>query len=193
MTHLTSDELVDAMEATLGADRLAHLRTCAVCAGQLAQLRAVLTDVGAVEVPEPSPLFWDRVSDNVRRAIADEAAAPPHAWRWFNWPVLAPIGALAALVLALVSAVPQGPDGVVQLQLGVSNLIETSDADPPADGEAHWELMAALIDEMNFDGEEPAAMTEMPGAADEAILQLSSAEQQELVRLLRAELDRSGG
>ena len=193
MTHLTADELVDAIEETLAAHRLAQLTACEACAGQLAQVRAVLTEVGAVEVSEPSPLFWDRLSDNVRRAIAEETAAPLHPWRWFNWPVLVPLGALTALVLALVSAVPQGPDAVLELQWAMSNSIETADADPPADGEAHWELMAALIDEVNFDGEEPAAMTAMPGAADQAILQLSSAEQQELMRLLRAELDRSGG
>jgi hypothetical protein len=193
MTHLSSDELVDAIEETLTVERLAHLTACDACAEQLAQLRGVLADVGGVEVSEPSPLFWEQLSVSVRRAIAEEAASSPRQWRWFNWPVLVPVGALGALVLALVSAVPQGADRLLQVQLAMSGATETLDADMPADADAHWDLMAALIGDLDFDGEEPTGMNAMPGTADQAVLQLSSAEQQELVRLLREELDRSGG
>ena len=38
MTHLTPDELIDAMEGLLAADRQGHLATCEKCQAQLAGL-----------------------------------------------------------------------------------------------------------------------------------------------------------
>ena len=44
MTHLTSDELIDAMEGMLAAERQAHLATCEQCRHELAGLSSVLNE-----------------------------------------------------------------------------------------------------------------------------------------------------
>jgi hypothetical protein len=188
MTHLSTDEVVDAVEQTLAVERQAHLAHCGHCAEQVARLRSVLTDVHRVEIPEPSPLFWERLSDNVRRAIASEPAPPRRRARWFEWPVLVPLGALAVLVLALVSAVPQGPAGLDQIRLALSAGGDALDADAPVDSpEAEWEMMAALVGDVDFDSDDHT-LAATPGAAEKVVMQLTSAERQELIRLVREEL-----
>jgi hypothetical protein len=62
MTHLTPDELIDAIEGLLAADRQAHLAACDECQSQLASLSMTLSDAKASGVPEPSPLFWQHFS-----------------------------------------------------------------------------------------------------------------------------------
>jgi hypothetical protein len=193
MTHLTPGELVDAVEQTLAPDRQRHLADCAPCREQLADLGGVLADVRAVEVPEPSPLFWERLSEYVRRSIAAVRPSPPRPARWFDWSVLAPLGALAVVVLALVAAVPHGAEEVARLRLAMSLAGDNLETEAPVDSDDHWELMAALVGDVDFDAVDQTGMTIAPGTADEVVLQLTSAEQEELVRLLREELERSGG
>jgi hypothetical protein len=192
MNHLTPDEFIDAVGQTLPPARQAHLHACEDCRLQVAQMTAMVREVRDVAVPAPSPLFWGHLSDRVRRAIAVEPAVPPAVARWFQWPVLVPLGALASLVLVLASAVPQR---VVQPRddgMAVAAIDDLHDADAPVDPEAHWELMAALIANVDFDADQ-SAMGGAPGAADAAVTQLTAAEQQELLRLLREELQHSGG
>jgi hypothetical protein len=191
MNHLTSEEIVAASEATLDATRQAHLDACGGCRMQVGQFAALLREVQAVAVPEPSPLFWDRFSDQVRTAIVAEPA-PRRLLRWFEWPVLAPLGALALLVIALASAVPRttlsSGDAIADASTSMSLPF-----DVPADEEAHWQLMAALLSDVDIAAADEAGITAAPGAADDAVLQMSSAEQEELLRLLREELGHSGG
>jgi hypothetical protein len=49
-------------------------------------------------------------------------------------------------------------------------------------------MMAALIGEVDLDTAEQAGMMVTPGTADKVALQLTSAEREELVRLVREEL-----
>jgi len=79
MTHLTSDELIDAMEGLLPAERQAHLAACDACRRELAELSSVLGEAKRVSVPEPSPLFWQHFSSRVRTAIA-AVALPAGGW-----------------------------------------------------------------------------------------------------------------
>ena len=58
MTHLTPDELIDAMEGLLAGERQSHLAACELCQRELAGLSNALTEAKQVSVPEPSPLFW---------------------------------------------------------------------------------------------------------------------------------------
>jgi hypothetical protein len=106
---------------------------------------------------------------------------------------LAPLGALAIVVLSLVSAVPQGSVEVWQAQLQVASKADLFEPIGAAgDVDASWDLMAALADDVDFDtGENGVAI--LPGAADRAAGHLTAAEQEELVRLLREELQGTGG
>ncbi len=116
MTHLRPDEYVDAIDETLAAERRTHLAGCAECRAQVAHLATLLGEVREVSVPEPSPLFWGSLSERIRVEVANEGV-PRREYRWFQWPVLAPLGALAIVVLALVSAVPQGSVELWQAQI----------------------------------------------------------------------------
>jgi hypothetical protein len=183
MTHLAPDELIDALDGTLAPLRRQHLDTCESCHLALGSLRATLGDVHAQEVPEPLPLFWDQLSTRVRVALHDEPAAPPR--RWFEWPVLAPLAGLALLVIALVSTMPSAPpapDTPLAAAFGDSRDVDAFVA------EADWALVAELMSDLDLDAAHDAGLAMMPGSADAALMYLSSAEQQELVRLLRDEL-----
>jgi hypothetical protein len=193
MTHLTADELVDAVDGRLSQVLQTHLAGCDGCREKLADLAGVLAEVRAVDVPEPSPLFWERLSDNVRSAVAADSARPPIVARWFEWPVLVPLGALALLVFALVSVVPQGAHDLWRTQLAMSTGVDADDVGTALDADTHWELMAALIGDVDVEAAEQAGMSAVPGSADDVVSHLSSAEQQELGRLLREELKSSGG
>jgi hypothetical protein len=192
MSHLAPDELIDAIEETLAPERRAHLHACDRCRTELAQLANALHTTRSVDVPDPSPLFWDHFSDRVRMAIAVEAPKRPRLARWFHWPVLAPLAAVSLLVLALASAVPAGSDGIRRAQLALSGATGV-ESDSPLDAETHWEVLAELIGELDFETAEAAVVVAHHGSADRAVLQLTTGEQEELVRLLREELQRTGG
>ncbi len=49
----------------------------AVCRAELARLDEVLRDVAAVDMPEPSPLFWDYLSARIRDRVAHEPPPAP--------------------------------------------------------------------------------------------------------------------
>lgn len=188
MTHLTSDELVDALDGVLETARKAHLDACPPCQEQLADLAAVLRDTRDVHVPEPSPLYWQHLSDRVRSAI-DAEPATAGGWRhWLRWPVLAPIGALALVVMALIVAMPRQPPAPAAV--AVNDVPGTVPA-LEALSDDSWVMVADLVGEMDWDTAVSAGLTVEPGAADQAVLELSAAEQQELTRLLKAELTRA--
>ena len=182
MTHLTADELVDALDGVLDPSRTTHLEACEPCRQQLADLGAVLRDTRQVDVPEPSPLYWQHLSARVRTAI-DAEAAPAGGWRhWLRWPVLAPIAALALIVMALAAAVPR--HAAVTPDVAVNAAV-----DQPLDDS--FAMVADLVGDIDWDTAMLAGLTVGPGAADQAVLELTVAEQQELSRLLRAELTKA--
>lgn len=181
MTHLTADELIDAMEGMLAPERHAHLTACDECQRELAELSSVLSEARQVSIPDPSPLFWSHFSARVRGAIDADVAAGP-AWpAWLRWQILAPVGALAVLVLALVVAAPRRDN----TEMVVETSIEGDQS--PID---NWVMLTDLVGDMDLDTASAAGVIE-PGVADEAVLQLTAEEQQELTRLLKAELQRA--
>jgi len=189
MNHLSSDELVDVVEGTLGPERLAHAQQCAACGAHAEQLRAVLGDAKAVSVPEPSPLFWQHFSARVNVAIAADEAPRPH-WlpAWLGWRVLTPLGALALLIFALATSVPRPP---VPPEIAGGNA-----PDAPLDlasvGEQEWAVLSETVGPVDLDAAQDAGIVRL-GDAERAALQLTVAEQRELVRLLQAEMDKAGG
>ncbi len=182
MTHLTSDQLVDALDGVLEPARQSHLDACQPCQQQVAELAAVLRETRAVDMPEPSPLYWQHLSARVRTAIDAEPVAAGGWGGWLRWPVLAPVAALALTVMALAVAVPRPSPVTPDVALR-----EASEA--PLDDS--FAMIADLVGDMDWDTAISAGLTVALGAADQAVLQLTSAEQQELTRLLQAELLRA--
>src|SRR5262245_56930878 len=80
--HPNAAELLDLAD---GRDRekwALHLEGCDVCRRQVADLADTMRAARAVNVPEPSPLFWEHLSARVRASVPDE---PTPSWieRWF--------------------------------------------------------------------------------------------------------------
>jgi hypothetical protein len=62
-----------------------------------------------------------------------------------------------------------------------------------ADADEAWDVIADLVGTLDAETAVEAGIATAPGSADEAVLTLTDAEQQELVRLLQQELKGSGG
>jgi hypothetical protein len=191
MTHLTPDELIDAMEA--GAERRAHLADCDECRRLLADLQGVLSEAERVSVPEPSPVFWPHFSRRVSAAIENEAR-PANAWpAWLRWQVLLPLGAVATIVLALLISVPKNTAPGNALVAPAAPIAPVARVAPAAlDGvpSDSWNTVADLVGELDLETASAAGVIE-PGLAERAVLELTAAEQQELTRLLKEELTRA--
>lgn len=183
MTHLTSDELIDAMEGLLPAERQAHLATCDACRRELAELSSVLGEAKQISVPEPSPLFWQHFSSRVRAAVDAEALPAGGRPGWLRWPILAPVAALALLVMALVVAIPRDEPSLPPIARDAADDVTLTDD--------NWVMVADLVGEMDWETARAAGVTVEPGDIDRAVMALSPAEQQELTRLLKAELMRA--
>src|SRR5262249_976462 len=102
MRHLSVAELVDIAEGVRRASEIPHLQACDACRDQLLDLQATMAAVREIDVPPPSPLFWDHLSARVHEAVRTDGAPVPvrlgdRLWR------PASVGAFA--VLALIAAV----------------------------------------------------------------------------------------
>ena len=73
-------EFVDAAERLLGAPRAAHLERCERCRAQAQRTCRRGTRPRAVEVPEPSPLFWEHFRARVRDQVAARSAERAPSW-----------------------------------------------------------------------------------------------------------------
>jgi hypothetical protein len=189
VNHLTPDELIDAAEDVLDAERHRHLDTCELCGKEVDVLRALLREATGVKIPEPSPLFWDHFSARVRQAVAEERS-PAVGWsRRFGWSTLAPVGALAAVLIAMVATVARGP---------VPAAPDTSVVEASPDAvvdvwleDEDWAVVADLLGPVDWDTAGEAGLALVPGDTELAVLSLSEDEQRELSRLLAGEIERS--
>lgn len=178
MRHLTTDELIDAMEGLLAGDRQAHLASCDECQAQVADLSITLSEAKQTSVPDPSPLAWQHFSERVSAAI-DRDVVSESGWRsWLRWQVVVPFGAAALVILGLMIAMPKP-------EVRDTSLALQAPEDPD-----NWAMVTALVGEFDLDVASAAGVIE-PGVAEEAVLQLTAEEQLELTRLLKAELQRA--
>ena len=205
--HLNPGELVDIADGTRGDDSAPHLAACDACRAQLRELRAMMTTAKDVEVPEPSPLFWDHLSSRVREAVAADAA-PRASWRgWlvrrrgFLDPMLA-AGAAAVLIAVVVGSRVHAPGPLVSPTVYIAApppAAAIADATAPAvllddaalQNDASLMLVASVSDGVDFDTAREAGLAPN-GSAEHAITHMNDAELRELRRLLTEELARSG-
>ena len=187
--HLSPGEFVDAADGTLAAARLQHVDGCDACRDQLVVLRQLAGDVDlAAEVPEPSPLFWEHFSQRVRLATA---ALPPSAPAWWQgWRTL-PLGALlSAAVMLIAVAVRHAPvpdPGSGGRAVAVASGAALSAGEVVPDDGAMWDLMVTMASDLSADDLHHVAAP-MTGVADTMATDLTAAQQQEFVRLIRREM-----
>ena len=163
-THLGPDDFTAALERAPEGRAAAHLAVCVTCREELATLRAQWKELADVDVPEPSPLFWDHFSARVREATAQ---AGPVATPWWSARRLVwTVGVTAAVVVLIVGlrwSAPSRPaitiadgaatDTAIALVMfddvaGVFDSMAPDDVDAftPA-GAATWAMVDDLTDE----------------------------------------------
>jgi hypothetical protein len=197
MRHLTSDDFVAFAEGSLGADRAAHLATCDRCRVEARALASTLGRVREIEVPEPSPLFWDHFSARVRDAVEGEGldSRKPAAWLTGRAGIgLIPVAAALVLVVALtlVRAPVMAPGSAGDVPLDLVAALPGPPPGPAAldadDASAEWMFVANLAEESSLDDVMQAGFEVGPGTTDSVVPRLSTDERRELVRLLETEL-----
>jgi len=146
----------------------------------------IIAALRQVDVPEPSPLFWDHLSQRVREAVANE---PPPAPGWMNrlnvaW-AAGVFGAVAVVVLAvnLHRGAPQ-PVSSAPPPVG-ADVAQAGDSLPALQDDASWAVMGDLASQLNFEDAAAAGLIATPGSAEQAVGQLSQDEQQAAVELLQ--------
>jgi hypothetical protein len=190
--HLTPDELLDLAEGTRSESSAPHLAKCGECRRQLDELRDVMATL-EVDVPEPSPLFWDHFSARVSEAVASDAKSA-RSWlgigRW-SWGLAA---AVSAVVLAIaVSRVPR-PAGKMT-PASTTSVAEVPAADTGAAltaDDPSFLLLGDLAGSLDWDAAAEAGISMDVGTADTAVAELSDGERTELQRLLREAMAPTG-
>lgn len=193
MRHLSSSDLVDIAEGTLVAEARPHFARCAACRRRASELRSTLRLATEVEVPEPSPLFWDRLSARVRAAVADEV--PTRDPGWLSWRLAAAVASVALVVLAvgftlttpLWQRAREGPAENGRVDTGSSAVEWTDLADDPS-----LAFVAELADNLEWDAVTEAGLGLGAGALDHALGDLTQDESVELRRLLVDALAKAG-
>jgi hypothetical protein len=192
--HLSIEELVDIAEGTRIEGSAPHLLTCEHCREQLHDLRSAMSAAKAVDVPEPSPLFWGHLSSRVSAAVAAEGVPAGRAWLKPSRVVLAGLAVAAALLIAMVSS-SRRPTPDVALTPGASVADATAATeflgDLISDDDPSLTLVASLTDDEDLETVREAGLAPR-GSAEHAVSHLSDDELRELGRLLREELARSG-
>jgi hypothetical protein len=188
--HLTPEELLDLAEGTRSGVSKPHLATCEACCQQLEELRKVMASL-EVDVPEPSPLFWDHLSARVRDAVAADTSRA-RSWfglgRW-SWGAAAVMGAVVVVVAVSVS-LRTPPTGVTQPK-AVDETSADVGSSAPAD-DPSFILLGDLAGSLDWDSAADAGITMDVGAADHAVAELTQSERTELQRLLREAIGPTG-
>jgi hypothetical protein len=133
----------------------------------------------ALDVPEPSPLFWERFPERVRAAT--QAEPPPAAPAWWrrHAMTLSLSGALCAVLLVWI-AVPAPSRDLAPAAVGTDTTLVAGD---PA-----WSIVSAAAESAGVDVLRDAGFTVRPGGADAVIEELTQAERDAFAALLAGEM-----
>ena len=149
-----------------------------------------------VDVPEPSPLFWDHFSARVRQAVDAEGAPRRSFWTWPR--VVIPAVSVAVAVLAVAVTLNRGNTSRAVVPLPVVLPAPVAPVasvdllvDPQTGDDTALTLVAELSSDMDFETAREAGLAAR-GSAEHAVTHLNGSELRELQRLLQEELARSG-
>jgi hypothetical protein len=188
---LQPEELIDYADGVLDATRAAHVAACASCRAAAAQVQAALADAARAAVPEPSSYFWASVNHRVHGAIAE---LPPTRgeWRtWLAWDTLVPLAGMAALLVALGTAVARPPTRVAVAWRPIAEAPEV--AAPEALVEPSDDALALVVElaaTLPDTGRAALGLGPLPDLGDVAAAALSDDELQALESILRTAVDR---
>jgi hypothetical protein len=189
--HLSPEEFVDAAEGTRPESSLPHLAECDRCRRELADLRRTMAVAVDVDVPEPSPLFWDSLSARIGERI--DGLADRSWWQaWIRPRVLVPLSAAALLVL-IVALAPQSRDARVAAPVVPAPAAAVEPANDSGDLAADplLTLVSDLSANMDLDSASAAGFADRD-SAEHAVTHMNIDELTALKQLLQAEMTRSG-
>ena len=158
-------------------------------------MTALEREVADLDVPEPSPLFWDHFSARVREAID---APPLRARRWWRarW-LVASAAAAAVLALSVIAVYQQRspsdvpPTDPVAYRDAAPAGGGAADV-PDADADEAWAVVRSFAAELHYDEALAAGVTPGQGAIEDAATELSVDERAELLRLIEDDMKRRG-
>ena len=177
--HLRPEEFVDALDSALSPARIGHLEQCEVCRAELNGLLAMQSEAHTDNVPEPSPLFWDHFSERVLQATARDVATVQPWWR--GWRPIATLAASAAVGVLLLQVLSTPRQAVAP------SAPVTTTADVALEDDGSWDIVMSLASEIAWDDVRDA-VAPSADAADAAIEELTAAQREALVRLLKQEI-----
>ena len=194
MTHLTEAEMVDLLDGELAPERVRHVEQCTECRTGAAALEAILPSAGGADVPEPSPLFWDRLSARIAEAI-DAEPTPSRCRNVLGLPTWRL--AFAAMALVLVAGVTW------QVLLKMESPSLSGPVPPSAATEAAtdadldefidaWDAIEASATDLDWEDAQSIGIASHPGSAERMVGDLTAEERSELGRLIEEEMKRTG-
>ena len=138
----------------------------------------------ALDVPEPSPLFWEHFPDRVRAAVAAAPPEPPLSRAWWRRPVTAFALAASLVIAGGVWMARPGPAAPVSSDARGAADLALADDD-------RWAIVSASAATAGLDTLGEAGFGVTPGDADAALEDLTQAERAAFVAMLQAELKES--
>ena len=199
--HLSDAVLLEMVEAGKSHP---HISECDRCRRASEDAREALMLARAEQVPEPSPLFWERFSARVHEATqAEPDLRRRPAFGWLAAPGWRSVTAIVLAALVVAAAAWQFRHaGEATPQLATSTRttaapparseVASADAQTVADllapaTDPSWLVIAQVTANMRTANAAEAGLVLQPDASERAIAELSPVEQQELVRLLRSD------
>ncbi len=134
----------------------------------------------ALDVPEPSPLFWERFPERVRAATQAGAPLPAPVWRRRHVLTLSLSGALCAALVGWAVIQAPAPDP--------APVFVTA----PVAEDAAWSIVSASAESAGVDALRDAGFAVRPGGADAVIEELTQAERAAFAALLEAAMKDEG-
>ena len=190
--HLTPEELLDVAEGTRSIASAPHLEKCEACRQQLDELRDVMVSL-EIDVPEPSPLFWDHLSARVREAVAADHGRA-RSWfgfrRWSGGLAAAMTVVVVAIAVSLSTRTPTPAVTHVPTSVVAEPVAEVGSS--PTGDDPSVIRLGDLAGGLDWDSAAEVGITMEVGAADSAVAELSEAERIELQRLLREAIGPKG-
>jgi hypothetical protein len=209
MRHLSRDEMLAALDSASRAQgdlaRSAHLSSCDICRERVNALQEVIARISHVEVPEPSPLFWDHLSERVREAVTVEHASRPSRLAAFAWirrgsgtpsrstwaASLVAVVAVVAVALVITQRTGQPIPQSINAEMAPADFTSSDlSALGSAQDDPTWALMGDLASQVEWDSASEAGFVVTPGSAERALGGMSREEQQTVVELLEQEIQK---
>jgi hypothetical protein len=176
--HLSPEELTAALDRTLARARTNHLAECDTCRAAFENLSELADRIVADgDVPDPSPEFWEQLSERVRVATAIEPL-PAAAVAWTRGRGLLTVAGLAAAALLLVvwTWSPAGVDD------GSADRVDAA----TADGDVSWSALDTLASGMSAD--DVGRVTASTATTTAVLADLTPDERATFVELLQREM-----